>query len=76
MVANRLPTDHPLTLGVKISKSNIFKLCHVAYQITQDHNCSNMVANIMPADHTPDPGDGVNRSKVNIFRTKSCCISN
>ena len=37
---------------------------HVAYPIKENHKCSNMVANNMPADHpTPhDPGDWVNRS--------------
>ena len=29
---------------------------HVAYQIKRNHQCSNMVANIMPADPPPDPG--------------------
>ena len=39
----------------------------VAYQIKENHECSNMVANILPTD-TPDPGDGVNRSKFNFFQ--------
>ena len=30
----------------------------------------------MPADPTPDPGYGVNRSEFSFFRTWSCCISN
>ena len=47
--------------------------------------CSSMVANILPAipyppppthTHTTNPGDGVSRSKLNFFRTWSCCISN
>ena len=38
---------------------------HVTYQIKENHKCSNMVANILPAD-TLDPGDGVNRSKFNF----------
>ena len=39
----------------------------VAYQIKENYECSNMVANILPID-TPDPGDGVNRSKFNFFQ--------
>ena len=36
-----------------------------------------MVANILPANPLPPkPGDGVNRSNFNFFRTWSCCISN
>ena len=31
-----------------------------------DYVCSYMVANIFPTD-TPEPGDGVNRSNLNIF---------
>ena len=30
-----------------------------------------MVASILPADHPPDPGNGVNRSKFKFFRTWS-----
>ena len=43
---------------------------YVANQIKENHECSNILANILPADTptrypTPlDPGDGVNRSKV------------
>ena len=47
---------------------------HVAYQIKENHECSNKVPNILPADSlspppTPNPGDGVSRSKFNFFRT-------
>ena len=67
------PTPNPLTLKVKIQLFS--EHGHVAYQIKEFYKCSNMVANILPAD-SPDPGDGVNRSKFNFFRTWSCCISN
>ena len=40
--------------GVKRSKFNFFIHCHVAYQIKGNHKCSNMEANILPADpHHP-----------------------
>ena len=48
---------------------------HVAYQIKENQECSNMVANIMPADTPADPGDLVNRSKFNFFIIWSGCIS-
>ena len=48
---------------------------HVAYiyQIKWNHECSSMVANILPADPTPTFGKG---SKFNFLRIWSCCISN
>ena len=57
------PADHPIPLRpwgdwVKISKFNFSEHGHVAYRITGNHKCSNMVANILPADPHPDPGDG------------------
>ena len=68
------------TLGVKRSKMNSFRtLCHVAYQIKGNLECSNMVANIcLQTAPTPPsrPWGGVNRSKFNFFRTWSCCITN
>ena len=38
---------------------------HFAYQIKENHECSKIVANILPVD-SPDPGDGVSRSKFNF----------
>ena len=40
--------------------------------------CSNMLANLLPANpHLPlTLGFGFSSSKVNFFRTWSCCISN
>ena len=73
MVAYILPTDPtpPLWVGVKRSNSTFSEHGHVANQIKGNHECSNIVANILPAD-TPHPGDGVNSSNVNFFRTWSC----
>ena len=65
-----------LVVGVKRSKFNFSEHGHVAYQIKENRECSNIVANILPADPPyPDPGDVVNRSKSNFFRTWSCCVS-
>ena len=70
-----LPTTPTPSMGSVGKKSVFFSVHgHVTYQIKENHKCSNMVANILPAD-TLDPGDGVNRSKFNFFRTWSCCIS-
>ena len=38
------------SLGVKRSKLNFSEQFHVAYQIKGNLECSNMVANILPAD--------------------------
>ena len=67
MVANILPTDTPLTLGVGSKGQTIYfsESSYVAYQIKADDTGSNMVGNILPR-HTLDPGGGVKRSN-NIF---------
>ena len=72
MVANSLPADNP-TLGSVGQNSIFFEHGPVAYQIEENHEYSNIVANILHADSL-DPGDGVNRSKFNFFRSWSCCI--
>ena len=43
---------------------------NAAYQMNENHECSKMVANILPADpHTHSPlGDEVSRSKFNFFQ--------
>ena len=38
---------------------------HFANQIKENHECSKIVANILLVD-SPDPGDGVSRSKFNF----------
>ena len=80
--SKKMPTDPyppplpPPTLGMGSvgQNSTSSEHGHVTYQIKENHECSNMVANILPAD-TPDPGNGVNRSKFNLFKTWSCCVS-
>ena len=59
--------------GVSRSKFIFFEYGPVAYQIEENHEYSNIIANILHADSL-DPGDGVNRSKFNFFRSWSCCI--
>ena len=67
-----LPADHPhpLTLGFG-SKGHISTFAehgHVAYHIKGNHECGNMISNILSVDPPPppppDPRDGVIRSKV------------
>ena len=64
--------------GGRGSKFNFSEHGHAAYQIKGNHECNNMVANILPADpHAPsDRGGGAKRSKIIVFRTHSCCKSN
>ena len=78
MVANILPTDpysYPLLtlwLGSVGRNSTLSEHGFVAYQIKENHECSNMVANKLPADRpTPpplDPGDWENMSKIQHFQ--------
>ena len=70
MVANFFLADTP-DPGDGIIRSEFIFLDygHVAYQIKENHECSNMVANILAGDPPPDPWDRFNRSKFNIFRT-------
>ena len=73
MVANILPTEPSLTLGMGsiCQKSTFSEQFHVAYQIKGNHECSNMVANILPADRpTPDPLVG---SKGQILTLSENC---
>ena len=56
-------------MGSKDQNSTISEHGHVAYQIKDNHECSNMVANILPADPPPlDPGYEVSRSKSQLFQ--------
>ena len=57
-------------LRVKRSNLTFAEHDHVAYQIKGNRECSNMVANILPAAPSP-----LRRSKLNFFRTWSCCTS-
>ena len=47
------PPPPPPTLGVK--NLNFAEQCHVAYQIKGNQECSNMVANILPAEPSSPP---------------------
>ena len=46
---------HPLTLGMGSigHNSSLSEYSHVAYHIKENHKCSNMVANNLPADPPP-----------------------
>ena len=68
MVANTLPTDTPLTQGVRSKGQTIYfsKSSHVAYQIKADDAGSNMVANILPTD-TPLTQGGGGGQKVKLY---------
>ena len=65
-------------MGPEGQKSTFSKHGHVAFQIDENRDCSNMVENILPAEPLlyPNPVDGISRSKFNFFKTWSCCISN
>ena len=60
---------HFIFLGMRsIGQNSTFSECgHGAYQIKKNHECSNMVANILPAD-TPTTIGMVNRSKLIFFQ--------
>ena len=63
-------------MGSKDQNPNFSEHGHVAYQIKDNHECSNMEENILPAD---PPSTLEMRSvgqKVIFFRTWSCCMSN
>ena len=75
---NPTPTPSPDPIYVKRSKFNFFRTwscCISNYK--ENHECNNIVANILPEDPLPTrpQGDGVKRSKINFFRTWSYCIS-
>ena len=52
MVANIFPSDPLPTLGMGsvYQNSNFAEHGHVAYQIKENRECSNLVANILPVD--------------------------
>ena len=58
MVTNILPADRPppppppptLVMGSAGLKSTFSENGHVTYQVKENHECSNIVANILPAD--------------------------
>ena len=68
MVSNILPADTPDPGDGFVGWNSTFsEYGHVAYEIKENQECSNILANILSAD-TPDPGDGVSRSKFNFFQ--------
>ena len=69
MAPNILPTEPPPPpdpRGQKVKIQLFSEQYHISYQIKGDHECSNMVANVLPADPPPpDPGVGV---KFSLFQ--------
>ena len=58
------PYTHPRPLGwPQVKNSTLLEYGQVAYQIKGNDTCSNLVANILPADTPSTPGMGVKRSK-------------
>ena len=56
MVANNMLADPAFETGSKGKKSTFSEHGHIAYQIKGNRKCSNMVASILPAAPSPDPG--------------------
>ena len=54
------PPPPPRSWGMRsVGQNSTFsEHCHVAYQIKENHECSNMVENILPADPPPTLGMG------------------
>ena len=71
------PSPQPLGWGKTGQNSALSEHGH-AYQIKWNHKCSNMVANVLPADPPPTPRSwgGVKRSKFKSLRTWSWYVSN
>ena len=68
------PPQGPTTLGVgsKGQNSTFSEQCHIALKIKWNHVCSNMVANILPADPSPPPpytntGGWSKKAKIQIM---------
>ena len=53
-------------MGSKGQNSTFSEHELVAFQIKENHECNNMVANVLPAVPRPDPGVGVKRLKFNF----------
>ena len=49
------PTEWTCGVGSKGQNSTLSEHGHVAYQIKENHKCSNKVANILPRDPLPKP---------------------
>ena len=54
---------------LKVKNLLVSEKCHVAYKIKGNQDCSNMVANILPADPLPPPPLGKGpQIKINFFQ--------
>ena len=54
--------------GAAAKNSTISEYGHVAYQIKGNDACSNMVANIFPADHQPGPWGWGKKVKIQLIQ--------
>ena len=61
------PLSPPPTLGSVGQNLTFSEHGFVAYQIKDNHECSNMVAKMLPTD-PQEPGDGVSRSEFNFYQ--------
>ena len=70
MVANILPSDTPLTQGVRSKGQTIYfsESSRVAYQIKADEAGSNMRANIFRADTPSTQGVGSNGQTISFLK--------
>ena len=70
MVANILPADIPTPWpwGSKGQNSTFSEHGHVAYQIKENHKCSNKVANILPSDAPPRPWGWGQKVRIRLFQ--------
>ena len=76
--ANIWPEDPSLTLGREsIGQNQTFsENGHIVYQIRRNHKMQQHGSKYFAGRPLPGPGYGLNRSKINVFRTWSYCISN
>ena len=78
MIVNILPADPSLTalLETKGQNSTFSEHRHAAYQIKGNHQMKQHGSKYFARGTLSDPAVGIKRSKFNLFRTWSCCISN
>ena len=69
------PPVPTLRMGSLGQNATVSENGRVTYQIKENHECSNMVAHILPAD-TPYPGGWGQEVKIHFFRKWPRCISN
>ena len=67
--ADPLPPSSDRGKGSTGQNSTLSEQCHVAYQIKGNHECSNMIADIFPADpSTPPPPPKGSTGQIQLFQ--------